>query len=132
MFAEEAPKILCYFTSWSNKRPGAGRFEPNNIDPFLCTHVIYAFATLENHRLAPGQASDIGDGFAPGTFELLVNLKEKNPNLKVRKIFILHIFNLLPYNLTLIGYIFSFSDNVSFRWLGIWFTTIQRFSIESI
>ncbi|KAB7499949.1 putative chitinase 3, partial [Armadillidium nasatum] len=80
---KEAPKILCYFTSWAHKRPGAGRFEPESIDPFLCTHVIYAFATLKDNRLAPGSPSDIGDGFKQGTFEKLVALKEKNPNLKI-------------------------------------------------
>ncbi|KAK3870939.1 hypothetical protein Pcinc_023874, partial [Petrolisthes cinctipes] len=80
---KESPKVLCYLTSWSVKRPGAGRFEAENIDPFLCTHVIYAFAGMEDFRLAPGQASDIGDGFKEGTYVRLMKLKEKNPNLKV-------------------------------------------------
>lgn len=74
---------MCYITSWAPKRPGAGRFEVENIDPFLCTHVIYAFAGMENYRLAPGHASDMGDGFKEGTYTRLMKLKEKNPNLKV-------------------------------------------------
>ena len=82
-FSGEAPKILCYYTSWSSKRPGAGRFEPENLDPFKCTHVIYAFATMKDFQLAPTERSDIDGGIQPGTYERLVKLKEKNPALKV-------------------------------------------------
>ncbi|KAJ8898044.1 hypothetical protein PR048_003404 [Dryococelus australis] len=53
------PQVLCYITSWSQKRPGAGKFTPENIDSSLCTHVIYAFATLKEHRLAPGDDKDV-------------------------------------------------------------------------
>lgn len=41
-------KLVCYFTNWSRYRTGAGKFLPENIDPFLCTHLVYAFAIL-NH-----------------------------------------------------------------------------------
>lgn len=33
--------IMCYFGSWANERPGDGRFDVDNIDPFLCTHLMY-------------------------------------------------------------------------------------------
>ncbi|XP_064081441.1 probable chitinase 10 [Macrobrachium nipponense] len=79
----DAPKVICYYTSWSFKRPGAGRFEPESIDPFLCTHIIYAFAGMEDYRLAPGEPDDIGDGFKEGLYTRIVKLKEKNPTLKV-------------------------------------------------
>jgi len=79
----EEPKVVCYFTSWSIKRPGAGRFEPEHIDPYLCTHVIYAFATMKNYLLAPAQLSDLGDSTKPGMYQRIVALKEKNPKLKV-------------------------------------------------
>lgn len=80
---EDAPKVMCYFTSWAEKRPGAGRFEVESVDPFKCTHVIYAFGGMEDYRLAPGHPSDVGDGFKEGTYKRLMKLKEKNPNLKV-------------------------------------------------
>ncbi|XP_068223063.1 LOW QUALITY PROTEIN: probable chitinase 10 [Palaemon carinicauda] len=79
----DAPKIICYYTSWSVKRPGAGRFEPESVDPFLCTHIIYGFAGMEDFRLAPGEASDVGDGFKEGTYTRIMKLKEKNPSLKI-------------------------------------------------
>jgi GH18 family chitinase len=33
-------------TNWSQYRPEATKYTPANIDPFLCTHIIYAFAAL--------------------------------------------------------------------------------------
>ncbi|GLG95341.1 Probable chitinase 10 [Gryllus bimaculatus] len=70
-------QVFCYITSWSQKRPGAGRFTPDNVDPTLCTHVIYAFATLKDHKLAPADDKD------EDAYERVVALREKNPNLKV-------------------------------------------------
>lgn len=64
-------------TSWSQKRPGAGKFTPEDIDASLCTHVIYAFATLKNHKLSEADEKD-GE-----MYERVVALREKNPNLKV-------------------------------------------------
>lgn len=45
------PKVVCYFTSWSLYRNGSGRFTPENIDAKLCTHIIYAFASLNSSTL---------------------------------------------------------------------------------
>uniref|UniRef100_A0A3B4GI99 chitinase n=1 Tax=Pundamilia nyererei TaxID=303518 RepID=A0A3B4GI99_9CICH len=39
-------KLACYFTNWSQYRPGAGRYIPENVDPNLCTHLIYAFSVI--------------------------------------------------------------------------------------
>jgi len=44
-------KKVCYVTNWSQYRDGYGRFQPENIDPFLCTHVIYAFAYIDEVSL---------------------------------------------------------------------------------
>lgn len=64
-------------TNWSHKRPGAGGFTPEDIDPQLCTHVIYAFATLKNNLLSEGNDKDVE------MYERLVALREKNPDIKV-------------------------------------------------
>lgn len=80
----ESPKVVCYYTSWSVKRPGAGRFEPENLDPFLCTHIIYAFASMdEQFQLTPSDPSDLGDSRRSGMYERIIKIKEKNPDLKV-------------------------------------------------
>ena len=44
------PKVFCYYTNWSYKRPGMGQFTPEDIDPELCTHVVFAFASIDNNR----------------------------------------------------------------------------------
>ncbi|XP_046990556.1 probable chitinase 10 [Schistocerca americana] len=70
-------QVFCYMTSWSGKRPGAGKFSPEDVDPSLCTHVVFAFATLKDHKLAP--ANDKDDDL----YERVIALREKNPQLKV-------------------------------------------------
>lgn len=44
-------KIVCYFANWSSTKPDKGKFTVDNIDPNLCTHVIYSFATLDENTL---------------------------------------------------------------------------------
>lgn len=70
-------QVFCYLTSWSSKRPGIGKFEPKNIDATLCTHVVYAFATLKDHILTEANDDD------PENYDKLIELREKNPDLQV-------------------------------------------------
>lgn len=72
-------------TSWSQKRPGAGKFTPENIDSSLCTHIIYAFATLKDHKLVEGEdKDDTKDADKESErYKQVVALRDKNPNLKV-------------------------------------------------
>ncbi|KPM07813.1 Sar s 15 allergen (chitinase-like protein) [Sarcoptes scabiei] len=37
---------VCYYGSWAVYRPGRGKFPVEEIDPFLCSHIIYGFAGL--------------------------------------------------------------------------------------
>ncbi|XP_030634182.1 uncharacterized protein LOC115815365 [Chanos chanos] len=69
-------KLVCYMTNWSQYRPGAGKFTPENVDPFLCTHVIYALATIKDNKLTPMQWSD------EAMYKRLNDLKNVNPLLK--------------------------------------------------
>ncbi|KAJ8400203.1 hypothetical protein AAFF_G00398970 [Aldrovandia affinis] len=41
-----ASKLVCYFTNWSQYRSRPGKYLPENVDPHLCTHLIYAFAGI--------------------------------------------------------------------------------------
>jgi chitinase len=36
-------RTVCYVSSWAVYRSGEGRFDTTKVDPFLCTHLIYAF-----------------------------------------------------------------------------------------
>lgn len=53
-------RLGCYFTNWSQYRNGAGKFEPSDIDPDLCTHLIYAFAGFnEENQLVITDWTDV-------------------------------------------------------------------------
>lgn len=72
-------KRVCYVTNWSQYRPGVGRYLPKDTDAALCTHLVYAFASMEGNRLKPYEWNDDGAG---GLYEQLNNLKLYNPSLK--------------------------------------------------
>lgn len=44
-------KLVCYFTNWAWYRKGIGRYTPDDIDPRLCTHIVYGFAVLDYSEL---------------------------------------------------------------------------------
>lgn len=75
---ETNARVVCYYTNWSMKRPKEGRFTPEDIQPFLCTHIIYAFAGIKDNRLSPTEEDDVTDGYSR-----VIALKRKNPSLKV-------------------------------------------------
>ncbi|XP_040278137.1 acidic mammalian chitinase-like [Bufo bufo] len=68
--------LSCYFTNWAQYRPGLGKFKPDNIDPCLCTHLIYAFAGMSNNQIATIEWNDVT------LYSSFQNLKNQNGNLK--------------------------------------------------
>ncbi|XP_059756984.1 acidic mammalian chitinase-like [Balaenoptera ricei] len=71
-----AYQLICYFTNWSQYRPGLGRFKPDNIDPCLCTHLIYAFAGMRNNEITTIEWNDVT------LYQSFNSLKNKNSQLK--------------------------------------------------
>ncbi|XP_036386815.1 acidic mammalian chitinase-like [Megalops cyprinoides] len=69
-------KLVCYFSNWSQYRPGLGRFTPDNVDPHLCTHVIYALATIKDNQLATIEWND------ESLYQSLNSLKSINSEMK--------------------------------------------------
>jgi len=69
---------VCYYTNWSQYRPGAGKFSMSDLDPFLCTHLIYSFIEIgSNNQLKLREWNGeqlIADSMI---------LKQANPNLKI-------------------------------------------------
>ncbi|XP_060081984.1 uncharacterized protein LOC132561275 [Ylistrum balloti] len=76
-------KKVCYYTNWSQYRPDVGKFLPNDIDPFLCTHVIFAFAKLVGNRIVAREWNDETVPWKKGLYEHVTDLKKINPKLKV-------------------------------------------------
>uniref|UniRef100_A0A8C0CVK0 chitinase n=1 Tax=Balaenoptera musculus TaxID=9771 RepID=A0A8C0CVK0_BALMU len=46
-----ATKIVCYFTNWSQYCPGIAHYMPENVEPCLCTHIIFAFTGMTNNQI---------------------------------------------------------------------------------
>ncbi|XP_060087398.1 chitotriosidase-1-like [Heteronotia binoei] len=69
-------KLVCYFTNWAQYRPERGRFLPENIDPNLCTHLIYAFAGMNENKITTVEWND------EKLYQDFNKLKQKNPGLK--------------------------------------------------
>ena len=79
--------LMCYFGSWSTWRHGNGFFDVENIDPFLCTHLIFGFAGLDaatNKIKVLNEYNDLDQGGPPwrkGAYRRFTSLKQINPNL---------------------------------------------------
>uniref|UniRef100_A0A3Q1JG55 Acidic mammalian chitinase n=1 Tax=Anabas testudineus TaxID=64144 RepID=A0A3Q1JG55_ANATE len=68
--------LSCYFTNWAQYRPPPTIYMPNDIDPCLCTHLLYAFATIKNNQLATYEWNDVE------LYSQFNGLKNQNGNLK--------------------------------------------------
>ncbi|XP_033823018.1 chitinase, acidic.1 [Periophthalmus magnuspinnatus] len=69
--------LLCHMTNWAQYRPDMGRFTADNIDPFLCTHVIYDLVTINSfNQITPIEWND------EQQFVRLNVLKNTNPALR--------------------------------------------------
>lgn len=74
-------RVVCYYTNWSVYRPGTAKFSPQNINPYLCTHLIYAFGGFtKDNKLKP---FDKYQDIEKGGYAKFTGLKSYNKNLKV-------------------------------------------------
>lgn len=74
--SEDDYKVVCYFTNWAWYRQSGGKFVPEDIDPDLCTHIVYGFAVLDRDQLTikPHDSwADLDNRF----YERIVELKKK-------------------------------------------------------
>ncbi|GAB1598637.1 acidic mammalian chitinase-like isoform X1, partial [Argonauta hians] len=71
----------CYFTNWAQYRNNPAKFTPVNINPNLCTHISYAFATVKNCTVTNFEKNDVTVSWKPGMFEEVNNLKQQHPHL---------------------------------------------------
>ena len=40
---------VCYYTNWSQYRTQPMGYFPDDLDPYLCTHVVWAFAKIDGN-----------------------------------------------------------------------------------
>jgi chitinase len=66
----DSKNLFCYFTNWAQYRPGLGKYMPDQIDPFLCNVIIYAFAEIEGDHLKPYEWNDLSEEWMKGDFFL--------------------------------------------------------------
>lgn len=82
---ELTEKIVCYYGTWATYRTGNGAFNVEDIDPNLCTHIIYSFVGLETDGSVKVLDAwlDLEDGGGRGNIKKFIGLKSKNPNVKL-------------------------------------------------
>ncbi|KAL6083872.1 hypothetical protein STEG23_031397, partial [Scotinomys teguina] len=68
-------QLMCYYNNVAKDRPGLGSFTVGDIDPCLCTHLIYAFAGIQNNRIIQSRMDDLSD------YQILKTLKNRNNKL---------------------------------------------------
>ncbi|CAL8367370.1 unnamed protein product [Lota lota] len=77
LFQVSSSRLGCYFTNWSQYRPGTGKFALSDVDPHLCTHLIYAFSGINDaHELTTIEWND------DVLYKSFNALKQRNPLLK--------------------------------------------------
>ncbi|XP_066294711.1 acidic mammalian chitinase-like [Branchiostoma lanceolatum] len=78
--------MVCYYTNWAQYRRSPWSYVPENVDPNLCTHVIYAFANMEDNQLKPYEWNDEDKPWGKGMYSrydmlldgyFIVRLKDK-------------------------------------------------------
>ena len=77
-------KVVCYFSNWAGLRSGDGRFIPENIDARLCSHVVYAFAKLDEDSLSmtpSGPKSDLDDKYYKRVKDVVRSTNQQAPVL---------------------------------------------------
>lgn len=73
---------VCYYTNWAQYRPKAMKFFPEDVDPNLCTHLVYAFAKLNGNRLVAFEWNDESTEWMRGMYDRFNGIKSKNPGIK--------------------------------------------------
>uniref|UniRef100_A0A671UXD5 Acidic mammalian chitinase n=1 Tax=Sparus aurata TaxID=8175 RepID=A0A671UXD5_SPAAU len=52
-------RLVCYYNSYAENRAEDGKFRVSDIDPNMCTHLIYAFSDInDRHELVPKTEAD--------------------------------------------------------------------------
>ncbi|XP_049845623.1 probable chitinase 2 [Schistocerca gregaria] len=78
--------VVCYVSSWAVYRPGNGVFTVSDINPNICSHLVYAFAGLnatDNTIITLDKYNDLEEDYGKGNYKKITGLKNQYPHLKV-------------------------------------------------
>jgi len=75
-------RIVCYYPNWTYYRTGDGKYTVEDIDPSLCTHLMYSFAVLDptTHLIT---VHDSWLDIDLGNIRKFTNLKAHHPHVKL-------------------------------------------------
>lgn len=75
--------MVCYYGSWAVYRQGTGKFDVENIDPYICTHAIFGFAGLgtDNKIRVLDPYNDLCENYGKCGYDRFTALKDLNPGL---------------------------------------------------
>ncbi|KAK8736986.1 hypothetical protein OTU49_004753, partial [Cherax quadricarinatus] len=75
--------MVCYLESWAVYRPGKGAYDIDDVDPDICTHLIFAFAGINANGkiqvLDPWH--ELCEEYGECAYNRFTALKKKNSNL---------------------------------------------------
>ncbi|XP_034825961.1 chitinase-3-like protein 1 isoform X1 [Maniola hyperantus] len=76
--------VVCYYGTWATYRNGNGKFDVENINTDLCTHLVYTFIGITEQGYAKSLDPwlDLEDNWGRGNFKKFNALKQYKPNLK--------------------------------------------------
>nr|AJF93646.1 chitinase 2 [Panonychus citri] len=76
--------VVCYYGSWSGFRSSSGQLQIENIDPTLCTHLVYTFAGLDSDSKIKSidPTIDLDQPTGKSGYRRFNQLKKINTNLK--------------------------------------------------
>lgn len=80
------PLVVCYVSGWASYRPAEGKFDASNIDPTLCSHLVFAFAGLDPTNFTIKSLdpwNDLEDGGGKGGYKKMTQLRAQRPGLMV-------------------------------------------------
>ncbi|XP_011154318.1 chitinase-3-like protein 1 [Harpegnathos saltator] len=80
----QTDRIVCYYGSWAVYRPGSGKCSVEDIDPTLCTHLIYTFVGIstEGDVRVLDSWNDLSDNYGKDAFGRFNALRKLSPSTK--------------------------------------------------
>jgi len=74
---------VCYYAAYASGRKPPAKLEPKDIDAHLCTHIVYAFASVNPKTYQLENRKEKKQLPHEELYAQLINLKKKNKKLKV-------------------------------------------------